>query len=77
MTGTILQMGSHFLVTIKDAPNDLRDLVNEVSGLNGILSALKSELEDESDSKKTTTMSRLTPLFLADGPVEQCGKSSA
>lgn len=75
MVGKLLGTGYSYGNTVKDFPDDLRELVGELSALSGILHALGVIMEPPEDNSDATDTTRASPSTIARAmtvPLEDC-----
>lgn len=75
VVGKLLGAGYSYGNAVKDFPDDIRELIGELSSLSGILHALgviMEPLEDNSDATGTTRMSPSTIARAMAVPLEDC-----
>lgn len=72
MTGTLISQGYSYIGALKDAPKDLKALVQELTSLNGILWALKGQLELAQSTQNNHQLAALELLNKPGGPFDSC-----
>lgn len=75
VVGKLLGAGYSYGNAVKDFPDDLRELVGELSSLSGILHALGVIMEPPEDNNNATDITRTSPSTIAIAmavPLEDC-----
>lgn len=72
LTGTILWQGYSYIAQLTAAPKELQALLNELSSLSGILSALKCQLDHGINTPYDPRLLALTQLDASGGPLAAC-----
>lgn len=72
LAGTVMTQGYSYISALKNAPKELKALLDELTSLYGILSVLKTRLEGAQAAPNSHQFSALVLLNEPRGPLESC-----